>query len=51
MTTVAVPQRELGGQAWARLDALLRGEVPTADAQLVPVLQVRGSTGPPRVGR
>lgn len=36
----------LGGQAWSRLHALLRGDVPPPDLTLVPGLVVRGSTGP-----
>jgi len=46
LTTAATPQAELGQQAWQRLEALLRGEQPEANASFRPRLEVRGSTGP-----
>ena len=46
LTTAAVGSGQLGGQAWERLHALLRGEQPPPDLVLTPGLVVRGSTGP-----
>jgi LacI family transcriptional regulator len=46
LTTVAVPQEELGREAWQRLSAMLRKEDPPADVYFTPRLAVRGSTGP-----
>lgn len=49
LTTVAVPQEELGREAWQRLSAMLRHEEPPADVCFTPRLEVRGTTGPVRV--
>lgn len=46
LTTAAVPTADLGEQAWARLAALLAGDVPDDDVLVHPRLVVRGSTGP-----
>ncbi|GAA1755733.1 LacI family DNA-binding transcriptional regulator [Streptomonospora arabica] len=46
LTTVAVPQEDLGREAWQRLGAMLRGEAPPADVCFTPRLEVRQSTGP-----
>jgi ABC-type sugar transport system substrate-binding protein len=49
LTTVAIPQHEIGAAAARALLALLRGAAPVARRQLLPTtLMVRGSTGPPR---
>ncbi|WP_019813196.1 LacI family DNA-binding transcriptional regulator [Saccharomonospora saliphila] len=45
LTTVAVPQEELGREAWERLSAVLRGEDPPADVCFTPRLEVRSTTG------
>lgn len=46
LTTVAIPQEELGREAWHRLWAALEGEPPLADTRFAPQLIVRRSTGP-----
>ncbi|NHD15922.1 MULTISPECIES: LacI family DNA-binding transcriptional regulator [unclassified Actinopolyspora] len=46
LTTVSVPQEELGLQAWNRLSALLHDHALPADVCFTPRLEVRGSTGP-----
>ncbi len=46
LTTVAIPQEELGHEAWQRLSAMLRDQDPPADVCFTPRLEVRGSTGP-----
>lgn len=46
LTTVAVPQEELGLQAWARLSAPLHGLPSPGDVCFTPRLEVRASTGP-----
>ncbi|QBI56624.1 LacI family DNA-binding transcriptional regulator [Streptomonospora litoralis] len=46
LTTVAVPQEELGREAWQRLAAMLRNESPPADVCFTPRLEVRETTGP-----
>lgn len=49
LTTVAIPQRELGIEAARVLLALLAGEPTAPDRTLLPTkLVVRGSTAPPR---
>ncbi|GAA3738756.1 LacI family transcriptional regulator [Spinactinospora alkalitolerans] len=51
LTTVSVPQEELGREAWQRLAAMLRKEDPPADVCFTPRLEVRDSTGPADVRR
>ncbi|MGJ7905478.1 LacI family DNA-binding transcriptional regulator [Actinopolyspora sp. H202] len=46
LTTVSVPQEELGVQAWHRLSAMLHERELPADVSFTPRLEVRGSTGP-----
>ena len=46
LTTVAIPQEELGREAWNRVWAALAGEPPLADSRFTPQLIVRSSTGP-----
>jgi LacI family transcriptional regulator len=52
LTTVSIPQREIGAQAAAMLLARLRGEdAPAGETRLLPTrLVVRASTAPPRSG-
>ncbi|WP_138444505.1 LacI family DNA-binding transcriptional regulator [Sinomonas susongensis] len=47
LTTVSVPQTQLGEQAWARLWDLLNGRDPEHDLTVTPRLEVRASSGPP----
>ncbi|WP_213450666.1 LacI family DNA-binding transcriptional regulator [Rhizomonospora bruguierae] len=49
LTTVSVPYGPLGAEAWKRLHALMRGEVPSHNVIFQPRLQRRESTGPPPV--
>lgn len=48
LTTVSVPQENLGREAWQRLSATLHGQRPEPDVRYTPRLEVRRSTGPPR---
>lgn len=48
LTTVAVPQEQLGVEAWRRLRAVLTEEQVPDDARFVPELVVRASTGTAR---
>ena len=49
LTTVAIPQRDIGAEAARTLLALLRGDGEVARRTLLPTrLVVRGSTAPPR---
>ncbi|MCH6469094.1 LacI family DNA-binding transcriptional regulator [Sinomonas terrae] len=45
LTTVSVPQTELGEQAWARLWDLLNGRDPEDDVVVTPRLEARASSG------
>jgi len=44
LTTVSVPNEELGSEAWHRMHALLGGEQPRANIEFRPRLAVRQST-------
>ena len=47
LTTVAVPQAELGRHAWRELHAVIDDDAhPARSARFTPSLEVRGSTGP-----
>lgn len=47
LTTVAVPQAELGRHAWRELHAVIDDDAhPARSARFTPGLEVRGSTGP-----
>jgi LacI family transcriptional regulator len=47
LTTVAVPQAELGRHAWRELHAVIDDDAhPASSARFTPSLEVRGSTGP-----
>lgn len=46
LTTAAVPQADLGRQAWNRMWSLLQGEEPEDDVHVRPRLVIRSSTGP-----
>ncbi|MFI6425406.1 DUF6807 family protein [Promicromonospora sp. NPDC050880] len=47
LTTVAVPQAELGRHAWRELHAVIDDDAhPARSARFTPRLEVRGSTGP-----
>lgn len=48
LTTAAVPVEELGEAAWKRLHAMIVGEVPEADVNYRPRLEVRRSTAAAR---
>jgi LacI family transcriptional regulator len=48
LTTAAVPAGLLGLEAWKRLRALVEGDKPDPNFNLLPQLEVRASTGPPR---
>lgn len=51
LTTVAVPQAELGRHAWRELHAVIDDDAhPASSARFTPSLEVRGSTGPVRQG-
>lgn len=47
LTTVTVPQDDLGREAWERTAALLAGQQPPADLLFTPRLVVRASSGRP----
>ena len=52
LTTVAIPQRELGAEAARMLLARLNGDATGSARRLLPTrLVVRGSTAPPKPGR
>ena len=44
LTTASVPHAEVGGQAWHRMSALLRGAAPDHDIAFQPRLEPRAST-------
>ncbi|MBB6550658.1 LacI family DNA-binding transcriptional regulator [Nonomuraea rubra] len=46
LTTVSIPQSELGRQAWERLRGLMNGEGGGYNVRYQPRLLIRGSTGP-----
>jgi LacI family transcriptional regulator len=46
LTTVSVPYGPLGTEAWKRLHALIRDEIPSDNLVFQPRLQARESTGP-----
>lgn len=46
LTTMSLPQEELGRMAWERLAALMHRQSPGADVCFTPRLEVRASTGP-----
>lgn len=48
LTTAASPTGELGSLAWDRVSDLLAGRPPGPDVNLLPRLEVRDSTAPPR---
>jgi LacI family transcriptional regulator len=48
LTTVAIPQEELGAEAARLIVALITGQSETASVALPTTLIVRGSTGPVR---
>lgn len=51
LTTVAVPQAELGRHAWKELTAVMDDDAqPARSARFTTELKVRASTGPPLVG-
>jgi LacI family transcriptional regulator len=47
LTTVSVPNEELGRQAWARMQSLIAGQTPDANLVFHPRLVVRASTAAP----
>lgn len=46
LTTASVGHAELGVEAWARMSALLAGDVPGDNVVYAPRVEVRASTGP-----
>ncbi|MDY7100893.1 MAG: LacI family DNA-binding transcriptional regulator [Actinomycetota bacterium] len=46
LTTVSVPNDDLGTQAWLRLHAVIRGERPGHNMMFQPRLEVRATTAP-----
>jgi LacI family transcriptional regulator len=46
LTTLSVPEAELGGRAWRHLRARIAGRTPPAERSFEPVLVERASTGP-----
>lgn len=48
LTTVSVPNEDLGAEAWHRMHSLITGETPGANIEFHPRLEVRRSTAAPR---